>query len=167
MMVEVKARINNLAFIRSRLNQLKVEGKGVFHQIDTYYVVPEGRLKLREIVGETEAELIYYERENIPTPRRSSVFILKIPEPSAFKKIIAKILNIKTVVDKVREIFHYEGVQIHLDRVKNLGHFVEFERITSTTLEQQKEDITKVEKLINELNITPNDLVELSYSDLI
>jgi len=166
MMVELKARVNDLASFRSRLNHLRAEAIGVFHQIDTYYVVPEGRLKLREIVGEADAELIYYEREDIPAPKRSSVFILRIPQPHAFKRIIAKVLKVRVIVDKVREVFRYEGVQIHLDKVKSLGYFIEFERITSANSEQQKDDISKIERLISQLNIAPRDLVELSYSDL-
>lgn len=166
MMVELKARVDDLASVRSRLNHLKAEAIGVFHQIDTYYVVPEGRLKLREIVGEADAELIYYEREDIPAPKRSSVFILRIPQPHAFKRIITKILKVKGVVNKVREIFRYEGVQIHLDKVESLGHFVEFERVTSANLEQQKDDVSKIERLISELNIAHGNLVKLSYSDL-
>ena len=167
MMVELKARVNELTSARSRLNQLKAEAIGIFHQIDTYYVVPKGRLKLREIVGEADAELIYYEREDIPVPKRSSVFILRIPQPHSFKRIITKILKVKVIIDKVREIFRFEGVQIHLDKVKSLGYFIEFERITSANSEQRKDDISKIERLISELNIAPRDLVGLSYSDLV
>jgi len=165
-LVELKAKVDDLATLRNRLIQFGAEQVGVFHQVDTYYDVPKGRLKLREVEGKTDAELIYYERENVAAPKRSSVFILAIPKPQVFKQILERIMKIKTVVDKVREIYLYEGIQIHLDIVKGLGSFIEFERITSQNLEQQKEDLLKLEKLKEKLNICPKNLERLSYSDL-
>jgi predicted adenylyl cyclase CyaB len=166
-MVELKAKVDDLATFRNRLIQFGAEQVGVFRQIDTYYDVPKGRLKLREVEGKTDAELIYYERENVAEPKRSTVFILAIPKPQVFKQILERILKIKTVVDKVREIYLYEDIQVHLDIVEGLGSFIEFERITSKNLEQQKEDMLKLEKLKEKLNIRPENLERLSYSDLI
>ncbi|MCK4477469.1 class IV adenylate cyclase [Candidatus Bathyarchaeota archaeon] len=166
-MVELKAKADDLAIVRDSLVQYGAEQVGVFHQIDTYYKVPKGRLKLREVEGETGAELIYYERENVAEPKRSSVFILKILQPQIFKQILERIIKVKVMVDKVREIYVYEGVQIHLDTVKGLGSFIEFECVTSEDSEQQKKDLLKLEKLRGQLNIGSKRLEGLSYSDLI
>ncbi len=165
-MVELKAKVDDLGVVRNKLVQRGAEQVGVFHQVDTYYNVPEGRLKLREVKGKMDAELIYYERENIAEPKRSSVFILTIPQPHIFKKILGRTMKAKAVVDKVREIYLHEGVQVHLDTVKGLGFFVEFERITSPDAEQQKKDQSKLEKLKEQLGISPQRLERLSYSDL-
>lgn len=164
-MIELKVKVSNLEVIREKLTLLPSQIVGAFHQVDTYYVVPKGRLKLREVVGEANAELIYYERENIATLKDSSVFILKISQPQTFQEIATKILKVKAVVDKVREIYNYNGTQIHLDKVKSLGHFIEFERITSHYTRLQ--DISKIDELIEILNITPEDMVAVSYSDLV
>ena len=167
MMVELKAKVDNLTTIRNKLIQYGAEQVGVFHQIDTYYEVPNGRLKLREIEDKVDAELIYYERENVAGPKRSSVFILTIPSSRIFKQILERIMRIKTVVDKVRQIYFYKGIQIHLDTVEGLGSFIEFELITFQDSKQQKKDLHKLEKLREQLEIDCQRLERLSYSDLI
>jgi adenylate cyclase class 2 len=164
--VELKAEVENLSAIRSVLIQSQSEKVGVFHQVDTYYEVPKGRFKLREVEGKTQANLIYYEREDLAKPKKNSVFILSIPNPKALKLILEKILKVKSVVDKVREIYIHEGVQVHLDTVKGLGHFIEFERVTSQNPEQQEKDMAKLERLRVRLGISPESLKRLSYSDL-
>ncbi len=127
-----------------------------------------GRLKLREVKGETDAKLIYYERENIAKPKRSSVFILTIPRaPRTIKQILEHIIKTKAVLEKVREIYFYKGTQIHLDTVKRLGSFIEFEHTSSQDSEKQKADVLKLEKLMKQLDIGAQRLERLSYSDLI
>lgn len=167
MIVELKAEVDGLTVIRDRLVDYGAEKIGVFHQIDTYYGVPKGRLKLREVEGKTDAELIYYERENAVEPKKSSVFILSIAKPKSFKRILKRIMTVKAVVDKTREIYFYKGVQIHLDKVEGLGSFIEFERKTSQDPKRQKKDLQKLEKLRKILDISRKSLQRLSYSDLI
>lgn len=164
--VELKARVDNLAEIRDKLIKHGAERVGIFHQVDTYYEVPRGRLKLREVEGKNDAALIYYERENVANPKKSSVSILTIPQPQTFKQILALIMKAKAVVDKIREIYIYQGVQVHLDTVKGLGYFVEFELATSSYMERQKKDASKLDKLREQLNINAQNLERLSYSDL-
>ena len=163
LIIELKAKLNDLESAREKLMQLQAKKIGAFHQIDTYYVVPKGRLKLREVEGKDDAELIYYERGDVATPRCSSVFLLRIPQHHTFKKIAMKILETKVVVDKVREIYNFQGTQIHLDKVQNLGFFIEFERVTSKNTEQQ--DMFEVENLVRKFNLDPEDLLAVSYSD--
>ncbi len=165
-MVELKARVDDLTHIRNKLMHDGAEKIGVFHQKDTYYNVPKGRLKLRKVEGRIGAELIYYERENVAGPKRSSVLILSIPQPEHFKQILERIMEVNAIVDKVREIYFYDGVQVHLDIVKDLGTFVEFERTTSQDKEKQKNDLRKLETLRERLGINPQSLQRLSYSEL-
>jgi adenylate cyclase class 2 len=165
--VELKAKVNDLEKIRNKLVKSGAEYLGTFHQIDTYYNVPKDRLKLRELENDVDAELIYYERENVAEPKKSSVFILAIPQSKAFKQILERIANIRVVVEKVREIFIYEGVQIHLDKVKGLGSFIELEYLTSESPEQQKKDLARLNKLRHQLKINAGSLERFSYSDLI
>ncbi|MGE3805010.1 MAG: adenylate cyclase, partial [Gemmataceae bacterium] len=58
--LEVKARCGDLARARQVVQELCGPPR-VEHQVDTYFQVPRGRLKLREIDGQ-EAALIAYER---------------------------------------------------------------------------------------------------------
>ncbi len=60
--IEIKAKSNNQDMIRKILQSKNADFKGVDHQIDTYFKVNVGRLKLRE--GNIENSLIHYQREN-------------------------------------------------------------------------------------------------------
>jgi len=119
------------------------------------------------VEGSDGAELVYYERENIAGPKRSDVFILRIQEPEVFKNLLKKFLKTNAIVEKVREIYRYQGTQIHLDRVEKLGNFVEFERKTSGDAQTIKKNRLILEKLMEKIGINPENLEELSYSDLI
>jgi len=164
--VELKAEVNDLEPIREKLRALKAKLTGTFRQTDIYLIVPKGRLKLRQSNNE-KVQLIYYERENISRPKRSSVFIMEIPDSSDFKALFKKILKVKAVVKKTREIYQYQRTQIHLDTVDSLGCYVEFERKTSNTLKEIEKNRRFLEKLMETLGIDPRNLEKLSYGDLV
>lgn len=166
-MVELKARVPDLHSVREKLEELGAQPVGTFHQIDTYFEIPKGRLKLRETEGANTAQLVYYERKNVAGPKGSEVFILGISKPTAFKTALKKIVKTKVTVDKIREILRYQGTQIHLDTVKELGTFIEFERTVSSDAYSISEGQRALEKLMKKLGVTPESLEKLSYSDLI
>jgi predicted adenylyl cyclase CyaB len=165
-MVELKARVGDHEFLRKKLSALGAEYTGTFQQSDLYFKVPEGRLKLREVENNGTVELIYYERENIAGPKSDDAFILRVQEPEDLKKILKKILTPLMVIEKVREIYQYQGTQIHLDTVKKLGKFIEFERQTADDSSMVKKDQSILEKLMETLEIDSSNLEKLSYSDL-
>lgn len=165
-LMELKAKVDNLEPIRRKLKALKAKHVGTFQQTDIYFDVPKGRLKLRQINSE-KTQLIYYERENISKPKRSDVFIIEIPESKAFTALLKKILKVKATVKKTREIYWHQKTQIHLDTVDSLGCYVEFERETPSTLKEIEINIKLLEKLMETLEINPENLEKLSYSDLV
>ena len=165
-MVELKARVDDHNFIRKKLSALGAEYAGTFQQTDLYFVVPEGRLKLREVKGNGTAELIYYERENITGPKQDDAFLLRVQESEDLKSILKTILKPLVVIQKIREIYQYQGTQIHLDTVKTLGKFVEFERQTGDDSSVIEKDQLVLEKLMEKLAIDSSNLETLSYSDL-
>jgi len=165
-MVELKARVDDHDFLRKKLSALGAEYTGTFQQTDLYFVVPEGRLKLREVKGNSTAELIYYERENITGPKQDDAFLLRVQESEDLKNILKKILKPLIVIQKVREIYQHQETQIHLDTVKTLGKFVEFERQTGDNPSIVKKDQQVLKKLMKKLEIDSSNLETLSYSDL-
>ncbi|RLE66239.1 MAG: adenylate cyclase [Thermoprotei archaeon] len=164
-LVEIKAKCRDLNAVREKLVSNGAVYVGVFHQIDTYFLIGEMRLKLREIEGDREAKLVYYIRENIPGPKVSNIIIVNIAEGDKLKKILSDVLGVKVIVDKKREIYRYQGVKIHLDEVKDLGTFIEFEMEVSKGFED--EGRKHLEKLMEELEIDKSDLISGSYSDLL
>ena len=162
--IEIKARTTDQEKIREILKSNNAEFKGVDHQIDTYFKVGSGRLKLRE--GNIENHLIHYERENKSGPKRSSVLLYKYSPDQNLKEILTNSLGILTVVDKKREIYFIDNVKFHLDSVVGLGTFVEIEAIDKDGSIGNEKLLEQCNYCLNLLNVSKDDLLENSYSDL-
>jgi adenylate cyclase class 2 len=165
--VELKAKADSLEPLREKLESLKAEYIGTFRQVDTYYEVPQGRLKLRETEGANKAQLIYYERPDVQGPKQTQVCIIELRKPQFMKLFLSKVLRIKTVVDKQRAIYRFEGTQVHLDMVQNLGTYVEFERPAENTPEAAQKAHETLERLMRTFGVEPEALRKGSYSDLL
>jgi adenylate cyclase class 2 len=74
--IEIKAKCADHEPIRQILLEKGADFRGTDHQIDTYFKVPNGRLKLRE--GNIENTLIHYERENEEGPKQSNVTLYEL-----------------------------------------------------------------------------------------
>jgi len=166
-LVELKARISSVGTLRKKLEAMGARYIGTYRQVDTYFYVPRGRLKLREVEGTKETQLIYYEREDVAEPKRSKVFILEVDQLASLQRLVELVLKKRAVVDKKREIYHYKGTQVHLDTVKNLGTFIEFERKTGRSITGANRDRKALEELMQILGVRPGDLVKGSYSDMV
>jgi predicted adenylyl cyclase CyaB len=162
--IEIKARMSHAEFFRSYLNS-KGEFKGTDFQADTYFNVPNGRLKLRE--GNIENNLIYYERQNTPGAKESSFQLVHIQDPKSLKEILSAALGVKIVVRKKREIYFIKNVKFHIDDVEGLGNFAEIEASDLYT-DLSKEELQKqCDFYLRELKIREEDLVSVSYSDML
>src|ERR1017187_4984506 len=160
---EFKARLKDPAPVRTTLKQLRERFLGTDPQVDTYFHVPSGRLKIRE--GRIENSLIFYQRTDTAHARRSLVEMMLLPRRNSVRAILSGALGVLAVVDKRREIYFVGNVKIHLDRVRCLGTFLEVEAMTRTgDIKKVRAQAAKFQKLFN---ITANDIVPQSYSDLI
>ncbi len=138
---------------------------GEDHQTDTYFNVPDGRLKLRE--GNIEQSLIFYKRQNVAGAKQSDVILYQHAASEALKQILTQALGIKTVVDKRRRIYFIENVKFHFDTVEGLGNFVEVEAIDKDGgigMERLKEQCRIYQEL---LGVHEADFMAESYSDLL
>jgi len=162
--IEIKARSANQEQIRGILKSSGADFKGVDHQIDTYFKVTAGRLKLRE--GNIENHLIYYDREDITGPKTSRVMLSKNKPDSNLKEILIRSMGVLAVVDKQREIYFIDNVKFHLDNVVGLGTFVEIEAIDKDRSIGNEKLMEQCTYYMNLLNISKDDLVGNSYSDL-
>ncbi|MFH1608641.1 MAG: class IV adenylate cyclase [Patescibacteria group bacterium] len=163
--IEIKAKCSDFKKIRKILISQKADFKGIDHQIDTYFKINNGRLKLRE--GNIENDLIFYNRENKKGPKKSEVILLKNNPKSSLKKILEASLGKLIVVDKHREIFFIKNVKFHLDKVKNLGTFVEIEAIDKKGNFSEKKLLEQCNFYLKLFRISKKDLVNNSYSDLL
>lgn len=163
--VEIKARCHNADHVRRYLKKNNAEYKGVDEQTDTYFNVPGGRLKLRE--GNIENNLIWYERGNQAGPRNSHFQLVKIEDAAGLKEVMKKSMGVKVIVKKRREIYYINNVKFHIDEVPGLGSFVEIE--AGNILADLSQDKLKAQCdfYVKEFDIKPEDLIEVSYSDML
>lgn len=162
---EFKAKVENAEDFEKKLQSLNPVFIGEDHQVDTYFIVEKGRLKLRE--GNIENALIHYQRENIVGAKQSDILLYQHHPEEILKQILTLHLGIKTVVDKKRKIYFIDNVKFHFDIVKDLGHFIEVEAINndeSYTISELKE---QCEKYFQFFGLAETQLVGRSYSDLI
>lgn len=164
--IEIKAHCAQPQWVEQQLLKAKADYKGLDHQIDTYFQVPEGRLKLRE--GNIENALIFYKRPNQKGAKPSLITYHKTAQKAdSLKKVLADALSAKVVVDKQRKIFFIGNVKFHIDEVVGLGSFVEIEAIDYEGDIGQEKLQKQCEDYIQYLNIQSEDLITVSYSDLL
>jgi len=160
---EFKARSNDIGLLETTLLKLDPDFNGEDHQIDTYFKVEKGRLKLRE--GNIENSLIYYERKDVSDSKQSDILLYQFRPDLSLKEILTKVHGIKVVVDKRRKIYFIENVKFHFDTVEKLGTFVEVEAIDTGNIgiEKLKE---QCKHYANFFGIKDSDYEAKSYSDL-
>jgi predicted adenylyl cyclase CyaB len=163
--IEIKARSHNNVLIKDILVDRGADFKGIDHQIDTYFKVNFGRLKLRE--GNIENYLIHYSRINQEGPKQSNVILYKTSVGDSLKQILTESLGVLAVVDKKREIYFIENVKFHLDNVLNLGSFVEIEAIDKNLDIGKPKLLEQCNFYMDLLGIFQEDLISCSYSDML
>lgn len=162
--IELKARCAEPDRVRAFLRAAGADFKGIDHQIDTYFQVPTGRLKLRQ--GTIENALIYYQRPNEAGPRRADVSLARTRPDSELAEVLGKALGVLVTVKKQREIYFLDNVKFHIDAVKGLGNFVEIEAIDADGSIGIEELRRQCVLYMKHFEIRPGDLVEASYSDI-
>jgi predicted adenylyl cyclase CyaB len=161
--IEIKARAD-LSATRERLAERGLRLAATLLQVDTYFEVPRGRLKLREIEGE-EAQLIQYHRPDEAEPHASDYVIAPAADAPALKEALARALGVRTVVEKRRELYLWGNTRVHLDAVAALGSFIELETVvTDQTEGEARRECQAVQAA---LGIREEDLTAGSYADLI
>ena len=163
--IEIKARSAEQDKIRALLRERAARFVGEDHQIDTYFRVSRGRLKLRQ--GTIERNLIYYERPDQQGPKASNVMLYKPGPDAALMEILTQVLGVLVVVDKRREIYFIDNVKFHLDHVDRLGTFVEIEAIDADGTIGEARLHEQCTHYLDLFGIAEEDLVRVSYSDLL
>jgi len=163
--LEIKAYCPNIQSAQNAAKAIGASKKWVRWQKDTYFAVSGGRLKLRETKDDC-AELIAYQRPRKSDAKISDYAIYKIDNPNQFKQVLEKVLPAKLVVEKKRELYLWHNVRIHLDEVKGLGFFIEFEAVLDSTddLHTSQE---RLDFLSLKFGIRKKDLVSKGYFELL
>jgi adenylate cyclase class IV len=161
--LELKARDPDPARSLAVCRELGAEDHGELWQRDTYFVVPQGRLKLREQRPGT-AHLIQYDRTNRPEQRESRYRIAPVEDADTIAALLSAALAVRVVVTKRRRLFLHGPVRIHLDDVDGLGRFLEFEAVATPGSDLAHERVL-VARLRAAFTVGDDLLVATGYAD--
>ena len=170
--VESKTRATDLDAVACVASELGARYEGRLDQVDTYFQVPRGRLKLREIshLGaggsvSTSCELIRYDRPDERGARVSRYERTEIDDPATCKERLVAEHGLRGCVRKQRDLWLLGSTRVHLDRVQELGNFVELETVCADA--PGPGDRLEHDRLAAALGLDPEATFEGSYIDLL
>jgi predicted adenylyl cyclase CyaB len=163
--IEVKAPLRDRLKVEKKLSALGARPMWVRNQMDTFYRVPEGWLKIREAEGKP-AELISYRRATGESgPRVSDYDVLVVGDGAAARRLLGRVLPADKVVEKERTLWIYEHTRIHLDRVRGLGEYLELETVVEGMSPEEARQETA--RIVDVLGLDPAEFIAVPYRDLV
>ena len=162
--VEIKARVHDFEALQQRAATLADGPATIIDQLDTFYITPRGRLKLR-VFEPDRCELIQYTRADDSAAKTSTYDIVSSDDPASLSRILESALPIRGVVTKRRHLYFIGATRVHLDEVEGLGTFVELEVVLSEG-QTTEYGAAIAEDLMMKLGIRTDDLISGAYIDL-
>jgi adenylate cyclase, class 2 len=170
--VESKTRCPDLGAVARLAAALGARYEGRIEQVDTYFRVRRGRLKLREASHygpdgrrSASSELIRYERPDVKGARVSVYERTATEDPKSSRLRLEAAHGVRGCIRKQRELWILDSTRIHLDEVEGLGTFVELE--TASSGEPESTERLEHDRLWSALGLDPHATVDCSYIDLV
>lgn len=110
-------------------------------------------------------EPIHYRRPDGYGPEESDDVIARPAEPRRPGALLSPALGSRSMVRKVRFLYHAEGTPLHLDEVEGPEHCLESETVLSPG-GSNDDGRREVDRLTARLGIAPEALVAAAYIDL-
>ena len=162
--IEIKARIPDIDYCISKAESLSRAEPEIIKQEDTFFNCENGRLKLR-ILSKDNGILIFYNRPDATGPKTSEYYLSSTQEPLRLLDVLERSYGSCGKVKKTRKVYMIGRTRVHLDRVENLGDFLEFEIVLQDD-EEIKEGETEAKQLMEAFNISETDLLSSAYVDM-
>jgi predicted adenylyl cyclase CyaB len=160
--IEFKAALNDEKAAIAAARSAGAELWGDLRQVDTYFRVANGLLKLLETAGYA-GQLVYYERDEAAGGRSSDYLLTAVQDVAALKELLTRALGVLVEVRKRRTLLLLDTTRIYLDDVEGLGTFMEIEvPVTDETAARER-----IDSLIEALGYSWEDCIRGSYSDLL
>lgn len=163
--IEIKARIESVEALALKVVAIADEGPVEIVQDDTFFRCESGRLKLRAFSRE-KGELIFYRRANQRGPKESFYLVSPTSAPDTLRESLSLAYGHAGRVEKHRTLFLVGRTRVHLDRVKDLGHFLELEVVLGQD-EPAEAGVREAHSLMARLGVEQSQLIEGAYVDLL
>jgi adenylate cyclase class 2 len=162
--LEAKFPLADLSAAESRATAIGYTRRAILNQRDTFFPVPNGKLKLREENG--GAALIFYSRNEAGPLMLSNYEIAPVSDPTTKRLILDAALGTLAMVEKTRILLTRDNIRLHLDRVASLGEFGEIEAVIPDG-DDPELSRAAVDELLAALEIFPADLIDVSYFEML
>lgn len=163
--LEIKIRVDSFDKIKEKLTDYYSD---VLKQKDTYYVVNDGRLKLRQEEGNVGYFIRYY-RDNLLSEKISKYYTYNIPNIEEFDLIFNNAMEIEVIVEKERTLYLYKNTRIHLDKIVGLPElkslYVEIEVVINN--EEDKKSNELMEELLIMMDLKNSEVIAVGYREII
>ena len=163
--IEIKARVESVEALAPKVAAIATDGPVEITQDDTFFRCESGRLKLRAFSA-TEGELIFYRRANQHGPKESFYIRTPTPSPESLREALSLAYGEVGRVVKRRTLYLLGRTRVHLDRVEQLGQFLELEVVLEEN-EPSEVGVLEAHSLMARLGIEPSQLIETAYVDLL
>lgn len=163
--IEIKARIVSADAMTARTALLATEGPVAIEQDDTFFLCDAGRLKLRTF-ADRSGELIFYRRPDKAGPKESFYVRSPTASPDSLREALELAYGSAGRVIKHRTLFLVGRTRVHIDRVRDLGDFLELEVVLADG-EPAKLGIAEAHALMTSLGVDPGQLIEDAYIDML
>ncbi len=163
--IEIKARIESVEVLLPRARVWADGEPELIHQDDSFFHVPQGRLKLREF-ADGSAELIHYHRPDTGDAKASDYVRVPVPDAAALREALVRACGLRGRVRKQRWLLRAGATRIHLDRVQGLGDFMELEVVLRDG-QSDAEGAQIAEALMDALGLRDAPRLAGAYLDLL
>ena len=163
--IEIKFRVEDLNTVETKAAAIADRGPEIMLQEDIFFNVADGRLKLRKFVDGT-AELIAYHRSDSNRIRESKWHAYATTNPDALQSALALTIGQSVTVRKHRTLYLVGQTRIHLDRVEDLGSFVELEVVLAQN-DTNEAGFVIAQQLVEKLGLLSAEKVAFAYADLL
>ena len=163
--IEIKAAIDDPASLCALLDELCEHAPRLLQQDDSFFNVPDGRLKLRQF-ADGSAELLFYRRDDVEGPKTSSYWRSPVSDAESMRDLLNHAFGSAGRVIKQRWLYLHGRTRIHVDQVQDLGDFMELEVVLgpddSLAAGEQEAQV-----LLQKLQISTQQLLAGAYLDLL
>lgn len=163
--IEIKARVDDIEALKISAAAIADGGPTEIEQDDTFFRCDAGRLKLR-VFADGTGELIFYRRANSHGPKESSYWLSPTTSPGSLRQALTLAYGELGRVRKRRTLYLAGRTRIHLDRVDQLGDFLELEVVLRID-EPADAGVREANTLMQRLSIRRDQLIESAYIDLL
>jgi adenylate cyclase class IV len=164
--LEIKIRVDSFDKIKEKFIDYYSD---LLKQKDTYYVVNDGRLKLRQ-EGVNVGYFIRYYRDNLASEKISKYYTYNIPNVEEFNLIFNNAMKTEVIIEKERMLYLYKNVRIHLDKIigvpESKSLYVEIEVVIKNEEEDNKSN-ELMEELLIMMELKNSEVIALGYREIV